>query len=81
MGLNDKVRWRSALRAVITADGAELVIRTTDGVTRVPSSARAGLERLQHGEVLPVADLDADSADSSLALARTLLRSCLTVLA
>ena len=62
-------------------DGAELVIRTTDGVSRVPRSAGLGLERLQNGEVLPVADLDADSADSSLVLARTLLRTCLTVLA
>ena len=84
VSLGDKVRWRAALQASVTRDGDEFVIRSTDGVVRIPGYAARSVQQLQHGAVISVADLDADvsgSDASRLELARTLLRTCLTVLA
>jgi lysine-specific demethylase/histidyl-hydroxylase NO66 len=74
-----RLRWRPALRVVTRVDGGTLAVRTPDGTVRLPAAAAGALERLRRGEVLTARDLPGDD-DERLALARTLLRECLTVL-
>ncbi len=76
VGLDTRLRWRPALRAVVRTEGEQIVVRTPDGVVRLPAQAKPGLDQLRAGAVLAVADLGAPDA---VELARTLLRDCLVV--
>jgi hypothetical protein len=81
----DRLRWRPALRVAISAEADQLVIRSPDGVVRLPDWARASLERLRSGEILRVADLDVpvdgpqSRAEARIELGRSLLHGCLVV--
>lgn len=74
----DGLRWRPGLRVEIVDDADGLLVRTPDGPVRLPGDARPVLDRLRGGDAVPVSEL---GSDTNLELARTLLRSCLTILA
>ena len=75
----DRVRWRAALRVGLSYQGEQLSVRTPDGVVLVPASAAETVERLRRGDVVRVSELAPGA--SGLELGRTLLRTCLAVLA
>jgi hypothetical protein len=75
----DRVRWRAALRVTLSHQGEQLSVRTPDGVVVLPASAAAAVETLRHGDAMRVSELAPGAA--GLELGRTLLRTCLAVLA
>jgi lysine-specific demethylase/histidyl-hydroxylase NO66 len=78
------LRWRPHLRATLTDQGGQLVVRTAEATVSLPAAARRAVERLIVGEVLSAAEFG-DGHDGGmedlerLDVARSLLRSALAV--
>ena len=77
--VGDRVRWRAALRVSVSRQGEQLSVRTPEGVVVLPAAAAEVVERLRHGGAVGVSELAPGAA--GLELGRTLLRTCLAVLA
>jgi bifunctional lysine-specific demethylase and histidyl-hydroxylase NO66 len=78
---NTVVGWRSGLPARITVDGTAVTIALAAKSVSLPIETAAALTALHHGDTLPAGRLPGLDAESSLVVARRLIREAILVVA